>query len=61
MSHQDVAAELNRSISTVVRSLDELARRGYIARGRDRSVRGGPARIRVTKWARPGRAGSREG
>ena len=59
MRHQDIAAELNRSISTVARSLDELARRGYIARGRDRSVRGGPARIRVTKRARPSRAGSR--
>jgi predicted transcriptional regulator len=58
MRHQDIAAELNRSISTVGRSLDELARRGYIARGRDRSVRGGPARIRVTKRARAGRAGS---
>jgi predicted transcriptional regulator len=42
MRHQDIAAELNRSISTVARSLDELAAQGYIARGRDRSVRGGP-------------------
>jgi hypothetical protein len=45
MRHQDLAAELHRSISTVARSLEELAMRGYIARGRDRSVRGGPARI----------------
>ena len=58
MRHQDIAAELNRSISTVARSLDELSARGYIARGRDRSVRGGPARIRVTERARAGRAGS---
>jgi DNA-binding MarR family transcriptional regulator len=59
MRHQDIAAELSRSISTVARSLEELAERGYIARGRDRSVRGGPSRIRVTKRARPGRTGSR--
>ena len=59
MRHQDIATELNRSISTVARSLDELAARGDIARGRDRSVRGGPARIRVTERARPGRAGAR--
>ena len=61
LRHQDIAAGHNPSISTVARSLDELAERGYIARGRDRSVRGGPARIRVTKRARPGRAGSRGG
>jgi DNA-binding MarR family transcriptional regulator len=59
MRHQDIAAELNRSISTVARSLDELAARGYIARGRDRSVRGGPARIRVAEGALSGRAGVR--
>src|SRR5262245_14959001 len=58
MRHQDIAAELNRSISTVERNLGELADRGYITRGRDRSVRGGPARIRVTKRAWPDRAGS---
>ena len=61
MRHQDIAAELNRSISTVARSLDELAERGYIARARDRSVRGGPARIRVTKRARPGPAAGSAG
>ena len=60
MRHQDIAAELNRSISTVARSLDELAARGDIARGRDRSVRGGPARIRVTKRARTGRRSGRD-
>jgi DNA-binding MarR family transcriptional regulator len=58
MRHQDIAAELSRSISTVARSLEELAERGYIARGRDRSIRGGPSRIRVTKRAMPGRAGA---
>lgn len=52
MRRQDIAAGLNRSISTVARSLEELAERGYIARGRDRSVRGGPWRIRVTKRSR---------
>ena len=52
MRHQDIAAELSRSISTVARSLNELAARGYFARGRDRSVRGGPARIRVTMGRR---------
>jgi hypothetical protein len=57
--HQDIAAELNCSISTVARSLDEQAERSYIARGRERSVRGGPSRIRVTKRPRSGRAGSR--
>ena len=36
MRHQDIAAELNRSISTVARSLYELAERGYIARDRVR-------------------------
>ena len=50
--HQDIAAELNRSISTVTRGLDELAVRGDIARCRDRSVQRGPARIRVTERAR---------
>jgi len=57
--HQDNVVEVNRSISTVARSLDGLAERGDIARGRDRPVRGGPSRIRVTVRARPGRAGSR--
>jgi DNA-binding MarR family transcriptional regulator len=56
MRHQDITAELNQSISTVARSLDVLAARGYIARGRDRSVRGSPARIRVTERARARRA-----
>ena len=42
----------------VARSLDELAAQGDIARGRDHSVRGGPARIRVTKRARAGREGT---
>jgi DNA-binding MarR family transcriptional regulator len=60
MRHQDIAAELNRSISVVARSLEELARRGYIARGRDRSGRSCPARIRVTERARPGQAASRD-
>ncbi|MGP0070027.1 MAG: hypothetical protein ACLQGP_41315 [Isosphaeraceae bacterium] len=57
--YQDMAAELSRSISTVERKVGELVDRGYIARERDRSVRGGPTRIRVTKRARAGRAEGR--
>jgi DNA-binding IclR family transcriptional regulator len=44
---EDLVRELNRSPSTIDRSLRELERAGYLSRDRERTIRGGPLRIRM--------------